>query len=103
MGMPVSATVPARGGRQQSNDKISRANAVADIFASGYVWAPEARWAEEVIEECAEFPYGEDDDFVDTVTQALLRFREGGFIRTQHDDDDEDEGGEGFVPYEAYY
>lgn len=102
MGMPVAESKPVRGGRQQSNDKISRANAVSDVFASGFVWAPEARWAEEVIEECAAFPHGEDDDYVDTVTQALLRFREGGLIRTRLDLDDDDFT-RAHVPQEAYY
>jgi predicted phage terminase large subunit-like protein len=102
MGMPVAESKPVRGGRQQSNDKISRANAVSDVFASGFVWAPEARWAEEVIEECAAFPHGEDDDYVDTVTQALLRFREGGLIRTRLDLDDDDFT-RAPVPQEAYY
>ena len=75
MGIPVTEFTPTKG-----NDKISRANAVADLFASGMIWAPDTRWAEEVIEECAEFPSGEHDDFVDSVTQALMRYRQGGFI-----------------------
>ena len=63
MGIPVQEFTPTRG-----NDKISRLNAVADIFASGRVWAPPARWAEEVIDEVAEFPAGSHDDNVDIVT-----------------------------------
>jgi predicted phage terminase large subunit-like protein len=84
MGVPVSDFTPTRG-----NDKISRLNAVADIFASGKVWVPGTRWAEEVIEEVASFPAGEHDDYVDSVSMALRRFREGGYIRTQLDRDDE--------------
>ena len=80
MGIPVMEFTPTKG-----NDKISRANAVADLFSSGMVWAPDTRWAEEVIEECAEFPSGEHDDFVDSVTQALLRYRQGGFISVPTD------------------
>jgi len=68
MGIPVQEFTPTRG-----NDKISRLNAVADIFASGRVWAPAARWAEEVIDEVAEFPAGRNDDYVDTVSMALHR------------------------------
>ena len=30
-----------------------RVNAVADMFASGLIWAPDTRWAREVIEEVA--------------------------------------------------
>jgi phage terminase large subunit-like protein len=66
-----------------------RVNAVADMFASGLVWAPDTRWAREVIEEVAAFPVGENDDYVDTTTQALLRVRQGGFIRIDTDEPDE--------------
>ena len=62
---------------------------MSDLFASGGIWAPETRWAEEVIEEFAAFPAGEHDDLVDSSTQALLRFRQGGFVRLQSDEEDE--------------
>ena len=84
MGIPVQETNPSRG-----NDKIVRLNAVADLFASGMVWAPDTRWAREVIEEVASFPNGDHDDFVDTTSQALMRFRQGGFIRLDSDEPDE--------------
>ena len=84
MGIPVAEYTPSRG-----NEKISRVNAVSDLFASGVIWAPETRWAEEVIEEFAAFPAGEHDDLVDSSTQALLRFRQGGFVRLQSDEEDE--------------
>jgi predicted phage terminase large subunit-like protein len=83
MGIPVTEYTPSRG-----NDKIARVNAVSDLFASGIIWAPETRWAEEVIEEFAAFPAGEHDDLVDSSTQALLRFRQGGFIRINSDEED---------------
>ena len=84
MGIPVQEFSPSRG-----NDKMVRVNAVADMFASGLVWAPDTRWAREVIEEVASFPVGEHDDFVDTTTQALLRFRQGGFIQLDTDEQDD--------------
>ena len=84
MGIPVSEYTPSRG-----NDKIARVNAVADLFASGTVWAPETRFAEEVIQEFAAFPSGEHDDLVDSSTQALLRFRQGGFVALHSDEDDD--------------
>ena len=89
MGIPVQEYTPTRGARGTSNDKIARVNAVSDIFASGMVYAPDRRWAKEVIEECAAFPVGEHDDYVDTVTQALLRFRQGGFLTLPSDEEDE--------------
>jgi len=81
MGIPVQEFTPSRG-----NDKMVRLNAVADLFSSGKVWAPDTRWAREVIEEVAAFPVGEHDDFVDTTTQALLRYRQGGFISLDTDE-----------------
>jgi len=83
MGIPVSEFTPTRG-----NDKIARLNAVTDLFASGKIWAPSRRWAEEVIEEMAAFPNSDHDDLVDSSTQALLRFRKGGFIRVDSDEED---------------
>jgi phage terminase large subunit-like protein len=44
-----------------------------------------------VVEECAAFPSGEHDDLVDSTTQALLRFRQGGWIRSAMDDWDDEE------------
>ena len=85
MGIPVSGFTPGRGA-----DKFSRMNACAPVFESGMVWCPDTRWAEEVIEECASFPNGEHDDLADSMTQAILRFRQGSFIRTRSDYEDDD-------------
>ena len=84
IGILVQEYTPSRG-----NDKISRVNAVSDLFASGVVYAPATRWAEEVIEQFAGFPNMEHDDLVDSTTQALLRFRQGGFIPLYSDEEDE--------------
>lgn len=81
MGIPVAEYTPSRG-----KDKIARTNAISDIFSSGLVWAPKKRWAEAVIEEFASFPNGDHDDLVDSSTQALLRFRQGGFISINSDE-----------------
>jgi predicted phage terminase large subunit-like protein len=85
MGVPVGEFTPGKG-----QDKISRVNAVSDLFAAGIVWAPEHRWAKEVIEECNDFPSGANDDLVDSTTLALLRFRQGGFIRLPSDEPEDD-------------
>ena len=84
MGLAVSEYSPGKG-----QDKISRLNSVADLFASGKVWAPETRWAEELVDEVASFPSGEHDDLVDSMTLALMRFRQGGFLRLPTDEPDE--------------
>jgi predicted phage terminase large subunit-like protein len=84
MGIPVGEFTPGKG-----QDKISRVNAVSDLFAGGVVWAPDRRWAHEVIEECNDFPSGANDDLVDSTTLALSRFRQGGFIRLPSDEEDD--------------
>lgn len=83
-GIPLQEYTPTKG-----SDKIARVNAISDIFASGFVWCPDTRWADEVMEECASFPNGEHDDLVDSTSQALLRFRQGGFLRLNTDDEEE--------------
>ena len=84
MGIPLSEYTPGKG-----SDKIARVNSIADLFASGVVWCPEKRWAEEVMEEMASFPNGDHDDLVDSSSQALMRFRQGGFIAIDSDEQDE--------------
>ena len=80
MGIPVAEYTPSRG-----KDKVARVNAVSDLFFSGHVYAPKTRWAEEVMEQFASFPLGDHDDLVDSSTQALIRFRQGGFISMHSD------------------
>ena len=87
MGIPVVNFTPSKG-----NDKHSRVNAVAPLFESGTIYAPCAKeFAQEVIEECAAFPHGDHDDLVDSTTQAVLRFRQGGLISHPEDYRDEPE------------
>jgi len=90
MGVPIQEYTPSRGAPGQSNTKYARVNSIADIVRSGLVWAPQYKWAEEVIEQCNDFPAGKNDDLVDTATMALMRFRNGGFITLPSDEDDAD-------------
>ena len=85
VGIPVINFTPSKG-----NDKHARVNSVAPLFESGAVWAPkDRRWAEEVIEECAAFPFGDYDDYVDSMTQALMRYRQGYYVELKDDFADE--------------
>jgi len=84
MGIPVQEFTPGKG-----QDKIARLNSVSDIIASGKVWVPQTRWAEELVDEVAAFPSGEHDDLVDSTTLALMRFRQGGFLRLPSDEPEE--------------
>ena len=80
MDIPVMNFTPSKG-----NDKHVRVNSVAPLFESGMIWAPEFKFAEDVIEECAAFPFGDHDDLVDSMTQAVMRFRQGGFVTHPED------------------
>ena len=80
MGIPVINFTPSKG-----NDKHTRVNSVAPLFESGVIWAPKKSFAEEVIEECAAFPFGDHDDYVDSMTQALMRYRQGYYVELDDD------------------
>ena len=83
LGIPVVNFTPSRG-----NDKHVRVNSVSTLFEAGQVWCTEDRWAKELVEECAAFPYGDNDDLVDSMTQALMRYRQVGLA--VHPEDYED-------------
>jgi predicted phage terminase large subunit-like protein len=85
----VRGYTPSRGTRQQSNDKIARMNSVSPIFQGGKVWAPDTRWARELIDQMASFPNAAHDDLADTAVMAITRFRQGGFLRLESDAQDE--------------
>jgi predicted phage terminase large subunit-like protein len=88
MGIPVTMYSP--GGRRTGQDKVSRANAVAPLLESGMVWYPEGEeFAQDLVEECAAFPNGSNDDQVDVTVMALMRFRQGNFVKLDEDDDSE--------------
>ena len=96
MGIPVVNFTPSRG-----NDKVSRVHSVSPLFEAGMVYAPDESFADELIEEVAAFPNGEYDDLVDSMTQALMRYRQGNFVSIPTDDWDVDE--EKYTQVRAYY
>lgn len=85
LGIPVQEYTPSRGTSDNPNTKLARVNSISDIFSSGLVWCPDNKEAEEVVEQFASFPLGDHDDLVDASTIALMRFRQGGFIRLPTD------------------
>ena len=89
-GLMVQEYTPVRGSVNNPNSKMARLNSVSDIISSGLVWVPPKRWAEELVEEIAGFPFASNDDQVDTCIMALMRFRQGGFIRLPTDELDEE-------------
>ena len=96
VGIPVVNFTPSKG-----NDKHVRVNSVSPLFEAGQVWAPKEKWAEELIEECAAFPYGDHDDLVDSMTQALMRYRQVGLA--VHPEDYEDPPMLQQLPYQKEY
>ena len=97
----IAVTMYTPGGRRAGQDKVSRAHTVAPMLESGMVWVPETAWAEDLVEECAAFPNGDNDDQVDSTTQALMRFRAGNFIRLNTDEDEDAQQNQGIV--QEYY
>ena len=96
VGIPVVNYTPSRG-----NDKHTRMHMVAPMFESGRVWAPDKRFSEDVIDECAAFPHGDHDDFCDSMTMALIRYRKGGFVSL--DTDEEDDEASNIISFRQYY
>jgi predicted phage terminase large subunit-like protein len=86
IGIPVVNFTPSKG-----NDKLSRVHSISPLFEAKMVWAPDEPWADEMIEECAAFPNGQYDDLVDSMTQALMRYRQGNFVQIPSDGWDIDE------------
>jgi len=95
-GIYATEVIPSR-----AKDKIMRTNSIADMFASGMIWAPlHQRWTQDVVEQMAAFPHGEFDDLHDAAVWGLMRFRQGNLIRLTSDPEDEE-----YVPGSraAYY
>jgi len=96
IGIPVVNYTPSKG-----RDKHTRMHMVAPIFEAGMVWAPDKSFSEEVIDECAAFPHGDNDDYCDSMSMALIRYRKGGFL--QLSSDEEDAPKEYLTDYRQYY
>jgi predicted phage terminase large subunit-like protein len=60
-------------------DKISRVHSIQHIFADKMVYAPDRKWADEVINQVSVFPRGARDDLVDCVSMGIRYLRDTGF------------------------
>ena len=84
-GIPVIEYMPDR-------DKEARAHASSALLEDGRIYFPsDKKWAKNLIDICAAFPAGDNDDIVDTCTQAWLRLRKGWFVSHSEDFEDDDE------------
>jgi len=83
-GLPVKPVMPDRS-------KKSRAHAAEISFEQGCVWHMDRDWVQPVIRECAQFPNGEYDDFVDTVTQAIIWLRRTYHLEFRDEDEDSEQ------------
>ncbi len=90
LNLPVSTFSPGRRRGGGGLDKTTRMHIVAPIFESGKIWCPDEKFSEEVIEEVASFPNGDHDDFCDSMTMAVMRFRQGGFINLAGEEFDDE-------------
>jgi predicted phage terminase large subunit-like protein len=60
-----------------SGGKVARAQAISPLVEAGNIYLPHpeyAPWVNDFIEECVQFPNGANDDQVDAMTQAILRW-----------------------------
>lgn len=83
-GVPVSTIYP-------QGTKYSRADAATIPLSQGVVYYPDKEWARKLISVCAAFPSGDEDDSVDSVTQALNYARRMFMLETPEDAEDEDD------------
>ena len=83
-GIPVLEYMPDR-------DKEARAHAPSALLEDGRIYFPfDKKWAKNLIDICAAFPATDNDDIVDTCTQAWLRLRKGWFVTHSKDYEDDD-------------
>ena len=94
--VPCREWQPERGSRGREKSKYARTHAASVVLSDGDVFYPEGyRWAQEIIEQCAQFPLGEHDDLVDTCSMAWLWLRRTWRVELSDEDkDDEKADGE---------
>ena len=73
-----------------TDSKFVRAHAASLVLERGCLWYVKRRWSDEVMDQCAAFPTGENDDLVDTVTMAALWLRRRWNAEYLDEDDDEE-------------
>jgi predicted phage terminase large subunit-like protein len=78
-------------GIKTKDSKFVKAHAASLVLERGCVWYVKRNWADEVINQCAEFPTGDHDDLVDSCTMAMLWLRKrwnADYLDEEDDNDD---------------
>jgi predicted phage terminase large subunit-like protein len=82
------AKVPVVSYNPGMADKVSRAHQAAPTLELGLLWVPESgknkghpvSWASSFMKQVGKFPVAEHDDYVDTMTQAIIYFKNDGWF-----------------------
>ena len=93
------ARLPVRGYNPGRADKIARGHIVSPLIEAGLVYVLESKrepgkpvtWARPLFTQCEEFPNGEHDDLVDTLTQALIFLRDADMLQVPQIPEEEPE------------
>lgn len=84
----LQAVVPVQKYNPGRADKFERLHAISHIPCQGMVFLPESSknpgkhpaWADELVDQVCSFPLVEHDDYVDTFSQALLYYKDQGYL-----------------------
>lgn len=96
----LSKKIPGLIPVEPQGSKVARANAVSPFYESGNVHYPDeslAPWIGDHVSEMVAFPFGKNDDRVDSETQALARFFIGQADEWTGDDDESYNGEENLI------
>lgn len=75
----IEAVQPRGDG--QRNDKVSRVYPLQPLFENGTIYAPDAKYADMVIQQFSSFPKGKHDDLVDSASLAINWMRRAGIAQ----------------------
>lgn len=90
------ANLPVQGYNPGRADKVTRAHIIAPILENHCIYVPESKkrpgkavsWAQPVLDQMEKFPNAEHDEYVDCITQALIYFKDSGFLELDYYEDD---------------
>lgn len=85
-GLPVQDYIPTRGPKGAPNSKPARYQSIKEFWVQGSIYAPLSRqWVQDVVNEMAEAPFGENDDLADGVYLCVSAARKMGLMEAHTD------------------